>query len=73
MQSKIHQNHILHLSTYQVSGQVNKICVVLIDEFNHGTLQDLEVNREIITQSLQRHSATTLYHKLLNIKLWLQT
>lgn len=59
--------------TDQVSGQVNKVGIVLVDELNHGSFQKLIVKLQVLSHLLKLDLLPTLGHKQVNVKVILQT
>lgn len=59
--------------THQVGGQVNKVCIVLVDELHHGCFQQLVVELQVLSQLLQLHLLPTVCHELVNVEIILQT
>lgn len=63
-----------HLTrTDQVGGQVNEVGIVLVDEFHHGCFQQLIVELQVLSHLLQLDLFPALRHKLVNVKVILQT
>lgn len=61
------------LKTDQVGGEVNKVCIVLVDELHHGCFQQLVVKLQVLSHLLQLDLLPTFCHKLVHVKVILQT
>ena len=59
--------------TYKVCRQIDKVSIVFVDEFNHGTLQDLKIHMKIIPQHFQLNFTSTLDDKVFHMEVILQT
>lgn len=57
---------------YQVCGEVDKVSIVLIDEFNHGTPQHFQIHIQVVPQGLQLNMSSPLHYKSVHIKLSLK-
>lgn len=61
------------MTTDQISGEVDKVSVVLVDELHHGCLEQLVVELQVLSHLLQLHLLPTLGHKLVHVKVILHT
>lgn len=59
--------------TNQVCRQVNKVCIVLVDELHHGGFQQLVVELQVLSHLLQLDLLPTICYKQVHIKVILPT
>ena len=57
---------------YQVCWQADKVCVVLVEELNHGCFKQLIVELQVISKCFQLDSLQTVRHKVIDIKVFLK-
>lgn len=60
-------------STDQISGEIHKVGIVLIDELHHGRFQQLVVKLQVLPHLLQLDLLPTICHKLINVEVILKT
>ncbi len=54
--------------THQIRGQVDKVCIVLVDELHHGILQRLEVDVQVFSKCLQLDPTSAISNKGIHIE-----
>lgn len=56
----------------QVCREVDKVCVVLVDELHHGCFEQLVVQLQVISQLFQLHPLPTVRHKVIHVEILLK-
>lgn len=59
--------------TDQISGQIHKVGIVLIDELHHSSFQQLVVKLQVLPHLLQLDLLPTLCHELIHVEVILKT
>lgn len=57
---------------YQVRRQVDKVCVVLVDELDHGCFEQLIVELQVVSKRFQLDSLPTVRHKVIDVEVFLK-
>ena len=58
--------------SYQVRGEVDKVCVVFVDEFHHGALESTKIRIQVLSETLDSDPLSALADEFVHVKVSVQ-
>lgn len=58
--------------SYQVRGEVDKVCVVFVDELHHGALESTKICIQVLSETLDSDPLSALADEFVHVKVSVQ-
>lgn len=56
------------IGTYQIGGEVDKVCIVFVDQLHHGCFEQFVIHLKVLAHLLQLDMLSAISNKLIHVE-----